>query len=322
MGGNVGENSGGPHCLLYGVTTDHVLGLQVVLPDGQVVEFGGKTLDCPGYDLVGLMVGSEGILGVVTRITVRILPKQEGVKTLLAIYQDLEAAGKTVSDIIAAGIIPAALEMMDRVVMDAVERKHHAGYPLDAKAVLIVEVEGFPDELEEMTEMILEICRRNGVDRIQVAADESERERLWAGRRGAFGAIAQLKPSYLVCDGTVPRTQLPKVLKRVEEIGSKYDLLVGNVFHAGDGNLHPLILFDHRDVDETERVHRAGREILEACVEAGGTISGEHGIGTEKIAEMDLLFSTQEVDVMKNVKAAFDPSGTFNPGKLLPEVAG
>jgi glycolate oxidase len=236
------------------------------------------------------------------------------------VYQDLEAAGQTVSDIIAAGIIPAALEMMDRVVMEAVERKHHAGYPLDAKAVLIVEVEGFPEELEEMAGKVVEICRRNGVDRIQVAADEGERQRLWAGRRGAFGAIAQLKPSYLVCDGTVPRAQLPSVLKQVEEIGTKYHLLIGNVFHAGDGNLHPLILFDHRDQDETERVHKAGHEILEACIKAGGTISGEHGIGTEKIAEMDLLFSPGAMAEMKGVKAAFDPSGILNPGKLFPEV--
>lgn len=320
MGGNVGENSGGPHCLRYGVTTDHVLGLQMVLPDGRIVEWGGKALDQPGYDLLGLWVGSEGIFGIVTLITVKILPKPEKIKTLVAIYQDLEAAGQTVSDIIASGIIPATLEIMDRVVIGAVERKHHAGYPLDSEAVLIIELEGFPEELEEMAKKVVEICHSNAVEGIKVARDEAERQRLWAGRRGAFGAVAQLKPSYLVCDGTVPRTQLPKTLRRVREIGEKYNLLIGNVFHAGDGNLHPLILFDDRDSDEMARVFRAGREILEACVDVGGTISGEHGIGTEKLSEMGLIFSNQEIDMMKGVKEVFDPKEICNPGKLLPET--
>jgi glycolate oxidase subunit GlcD len=320
FGGNVGENSGGPHCLRYGVTTDHVLGLQMVMPDGQIVEWGGKALDQPGYDLLGIMVGSEGILGIVTRITVRILPNPEGIKTLLAIYSDLEAAGQTVSDIIASGIIPATLEIMDRVVIKAVEQKHHAGYPLDAEAVLIIELEGYPKELEEMSDRVVEICRNNRVDRIRVAKDEDERQRLWAGRRGAFGAVARLKPSYLVCDGTVPRAKLPETLRRVKEIGKRHRLLIGNVFHAGDGNLHPLILFDDQDHDERERVFRAGHEILEACVEAGGTISGEHGIGTEKLSDMDLLFSNEEIDFMRGVKDVFDPSKICNPGKLLPEI--
>lgn len=321
MGGNVGENSGGPHCLRYGVTTDHVLGLQMVLPDGRIVEWGGKALDQPGYDLLGLWVGSEGIFGIVTLITVKILPKPEKIKTLVAIYQDLEAAGQTVSDIIASGIIPATLEIMDRVVIGAVERRHHAGYPLDSEAVLIIELEGFPGELEEMAKKVVEICHSNAVEGIKVARDEEERQRLWAGRRGAFGAVAQLKPSYLVCDGTVPRTQLPKTLRRIGEISRKYNLLIGNVFHAGDGNLHPLILFDDQDSDEMARVFRAGREILEACVDVGGTISGEHGIGTEKLSEMGLIFSNQEIDVMHGVKEVFDPKKICNPGKLLPETS-
>ena len=320
IGGNVGENSGGPLCLKYGVTTNHVLGLEVVLPNGDVVQMGGKALDYPGYDLKGLMVGSEGTIGIVTKITVRIMRSPETVKTLLAIYDSVEDAGQTVSEIIAEGIIPATLEMMDKLVMQAVEKSVHAGYPLDAEAVLIIELDGLANGMHRLAEQIVEICKKNRVRKVQVAATEAERDKLWMGRRGAFGAVGRLYPSYMVNDGTVPRTKLPHVLIKVREIGEKYGLPVGNVFHAGDGNLHPLILFDERDKDQLEVVRKASYEILEACLEVGGTISGEHGIGTEKLHAMWLLFRWEDLDAMWKVKRAFDPKNLCNPGKVLPEI--
>ena len=320
LGGNVGENSGGPLCLKYGVTTNHVLGLEVVLPDGDVVQMGGKALEYPGYDLKGVMVGSEGTIGIVTRITVRIMRSPETVKTFLAIYDSVEDAGQTVSDIIAEGIIPATLEMMDRLVMQAVENSVHAGYPLDAEAVLIIELDGLSDGMDRLAQRVIEICKKNRVRTVKVAATETEREKLWMGRRGAFGAVGRLAPSYMVNDGTVPRTQLPRVLKKVAEIGEKYDLPIGNVFHAGDGNLHPLILFDERDKDQLELVRKASYEILQACVDVGGTISGEHGIGTEKLQAMWLLFGWKDLNAMWKVKRAFDPRNLCNPGKVLPKM--
>jgi len=320
LGGNVGENSGGPLCLKYGVTTNHVLGLEVVLPDGDVVQMGGKALEYPGYDLKGVMVGSEGTIGIVTRITVRIMRSPETVKTFLAIYDSVEDAGQTVSDIIAEGIIPATLEMMDRLVMQAVENSVHAGYPLDAEAVLIIELDGVAHEMDRLAERVTEICNKNRVRTVKIAATETERDKLWVGRRGAFGAVGRLAPSYMVNDGTVPRTQLPRVLKKVAEIGEKYDLPIGNVFHAGDGNLHPLILFDERDKDQLELVEKASYEILQACVDVGGTISGEHGIGTEKLQAMWLLFGWKDLNAMWKVKRAFDTPNLCNPGKVLPEM--
>jgi glycolate oxidase len=318
LGGNVGENSGGPHCLKYGVTTNHVLGAEVVLHDGSIVRIGSKSQDHPGYDLMGLLVGSEGTLGVVTKIVLKILRAPEAVKTILAVYDTIEDAGNTVSAIIAEGIIPATLEMMDHLVMKAVEESVHAGYPLDAAAVLIIELDGLQDGMERQAGKIVEICRANGVREFRVAKNAAEREELWAGRRGAFGAVSRLKPSYMVCDGTVPRTRLPEVLSKVLQVGKKYDVPIGNVFHAGDGNLHPLILFDERNEEELAAAKAASSEILKICAEAGGTISGEHGIGIEKLHEMPFIFSDADLDVMRRVKQALDPRQILNPGKVIP----
>lgn len=322
LGGNFGENSGGPHCLKYGVTTNHVLGAEVVLYDGTIIRTGGKSQDQPGYDLTGLLVGSEGTLGIVTKIILKIIRAPEAVKTILAIYDTIEDAGNTVSAIIAEGIVPATLEMMDNLIMTAVEESVHAGYPLDAAAVLIIEIDGMPDGMDRQVDKILEICKRHNVRDTKLAKDNAERARLWAGRKGAFGAVTRLKPSYMVCDGTVPRTMLPEVLKRVIEIGKKYGVLIGNVFHAGDGNLHPLILFDERNQDEFERVKKATSEILKICADAGGTISGEHGIGIEKLKEMSFIFSESDIEALRRVKRAFDPGDILNPGKIIPERNG
>jgi glycolate oxidase len=319
IGGNVGENAGGPHCLKYGVTTNHILGLQAVLPDGSVVAMGGKALDTPGYDLTGLFVGSEGTLGIVTRITVRIMRLPESVKTLLAIFETIDDAANCVSEIIAKGILPATLEMMDRTVIKAVEMAYQSGYPLDAEAVLIIELDGLRDGQERLAQEIVATCRHHNVREVKVAQDAAERDRLWAGRRGAFGAMTKLAPNYIVNDGTVPRTQLPIVLKEVARIGQKYNVAIGNVFHAGDGNLHPLVLFHQLDKDETERAIACAYDILEVCVRAGGTISGEHGVGVEKRAAMGLVFSSQDVAAMRQVKQAFDPLNLCNPGKVLPD---
>ncbi len=320
LGGNFGENSGGPHCLKYGVTTNHILGAEVVLFDGEVIEVGGKALDNPGYDLTGILVGSEGTLGIATKIVLRIMPKPEAVKTMLAIYNSLEDAGRTVSAIIGDGIVPATLEMLDRLTIKAVEESIHAGFPLDAEAVLLIELDGLKDGMERLAERIMDICKKNNVREVKAAKTEAERAQLWAGRKGAFGAIARLRPNYLVCDGTVPRTKLPEVLAKVMEVGKKYNLVIANVFHAGDGNLHPLILFDERNEEELRKVHLAGSEILKLCADAGGTISGEHGIGTEKMKEMFFVFTPKDIAAMKKVKTGFDPDNVYNPGKVLPEA--
>jgi len=317
LGGNFAENSGGPHCLKYGVTGNHVLGAEVVLANGEVVEVGGKALDNPGYDLTGLLVGSEGTLGIITKITLRIVPKGEAVKTMMAIYNTLEDGGNTVSDIIADGIVPATLEMMDNLTIKAVEGAFNLGLPLDAAAILLIELDGLTDGMERLAERVMEICRKNNVREVKAAKDEAERTKLWAGRKGAFGAIGKLRPNYLVCDGTVPRTELSVVLSKVMEIGKQYDLAIANVFHAGDGNLHPLILFDERDKDELDRVHKAGMDILKLCADHGGTISGEHGIGTEKMDAMSFVLSPADIAAMKKVKRAFDPEGVFNPDKIF-----
>ncbi|MHB1005157.1 MAG: FAD-linked oxidase C-terminal domain-containing protein [Chloroflexota bacterium] len=318
MGGNIGEDSGGPHCLKYGVTANHVVGLEVVLPNGEVVHTGGSTEDSPGYDLTGLLVGSEGTLGIVTKITVRIIRLPETIKTLLGVYDRLEQLGQTVSDIIAAGIIPATLELMDRPVIKAVEDSVHAGYPLDAEAVLLIEVDGIEDGLDRQVDEIVQICRRNGVREVRAAKSAAERDLLWSGRRGAFGAVARVRPSYLVQDGTVPRARLAEVLKDVVAIAAKHNVMVGNVAHAGDGNLHPLFMYDPKDKAESERVHLAGAEIMALCVEMGGTLSGEHGIGVEKQKFMPLRFGVREMQVMAALKAAFDPGDLLNPGKIVP----
>jgi glycolate oxidase len=318
LGGNVAENSGGPHCFKYGVTTNHVLGLTVVLPDGSVAKFGGKALDAPGYDLTGVFVGSEGTLGICTEVVVRIVRLAEGVKTMLAIYDSIEEGSQTVSAIVAAGMVPATLEMMDQLVIKAVEESIHCGLPLDCTTVLIIEVDGLKDDLDAQVQAIVDLCKTHGAREVRVAKDEAERASLWAGRRGAFGAVARIAPSYLVCDGTVPRTALPKVLRKVSEVSKKYNLMIPNVFHAGDGNLHPLILFDWRDPDQKARVMKAGMEILELCVEMGGTISGEHGVGLEKIDAMRLVFTEADIRSQVRVKQAFDRKNLANPGKMFP----
>jgi glycolate oxidase subunit GlcD len=320
LGGNFGENAGGPHCLKYGVTSNHILGAEVVWPNGEKAWLGSKAVDPPGPDLLGLLVGSEGTLGIATKILVRIMRSPERVLTMLAIFKNLEDAGQTVSDIISEGIIPATLEIMDNMMIRAVEESMHAGYPLDAEAVLIIELDGLSDGMEEQAQRILEICGKNGVVSTRRAKDAAERADLWAGRRGAFGAVARLAPSYLVCDGTVPRTKLPAALSAVKKVGQKYNLAVGNVFHAGDGNLHPLILFDDRNAEEMERVHKAGLEILKICADLGGTISGEHGIGTEKLKGMPLVFRDSDLEMMQSLKTAIDPKGVCNPGKVIPRA--
>ncbi len=320
LGGNVAENSGGPHCLKYGVTSNHVLGGEIVLFDGEIVQVGGKALDNPGFDLPGVFTGSEGTLGIITKIILRIVPKSESVKTMMCIFDSIADGGDTVSAIIADGIIPAALEMMDNLTIKAVEEAYNSGLPKDAAAVLIVELDGLKDGMERQTERVREICRKNNVREIRIAGNQAERDAIWAARKGAFGAVGRLRPNYLVNDGTVPRTRLPETLARVVAIGEKYNLPIANVFHAGDGNLHPLILFDERDKEELSRVHKAANEIMDVCVEMGGTISGEHGIGVEKLEGMPLIFSERDLAAMNRVKKAFDPVDRYNPGKALPDM--
>jgi len=318
LGGNVGENSGGPHCLKYGVTSNHVQGLELVLNDGTVITTGGESRDIPGYDLTGLFVGSEGTLGMITKVVLKLEKAPEAVKTMLAIYETIEDGANTVSAIIVEGIIPATLEMMDNTVMRAVEETIKVGYPLDAAAVLIIELDGMPEGMEEKALKIMEICKTNNVREVKLAKDENERAILWAGRKGAFGSVGQVRPSYLCCDGTVPRTKLPEVLNKVIEIGKKYNLPIGNVFHAGDGNLHPLIMFDERDPDELQRVHKISTEILKLCADAGGTISGEHGVGLEKLKETHFIFNDADLELERSIKRAFDPDDILNPGKMIP----
>ena len=319
IGGNVAENAGGPHCLKYGVTSHHVLGVEVVWPDGSVEWLGGDGEDA-GYDLLGLLIGSEGTLGIVTRVKVKIIPLPEGVKAMLAIFDSLTEAADAVSDIIGEGILPATLEMMDRTTVQVVEDSMAVGYPRDAEAVLVIEVDGPAAGIEGEAQAVAEICKRHGVRELRVAKDDAERDRLWAGRRGAYGAMTRIQPSTMGADGTVPRTKLPDVLKRVGEIARKYGLTVGNLLHAGDGNLHPNIVFDATNPEEKERALKASFEILEVCVEVGGTISGEHGIGLEKREAMKLLFNDRELGLMKQLKRVFDPYDLCNPDKIFPQA--
>jgi glycolate oxidase subunit GlcD len=321
IGGNVANNSGGPHTLAYGVTTNHVLGLEVVLDDGDVVWLGGEAPDTPGYDLCGVFVGSEGTMGIVTKVIVRLMRARESVRTLLAIFDQMDCATQTVVDITAAGIIPAALEIMDRTTIEAVERGAPVGFPRDAEAVLIVEIEGLEEHTERAIKLAREICRRDGAREVKLADDEAERQRLWKGRKGAFGAMGALAPNYYVQDGVVPRSQLPEMMKRVAAISKQFNLRIANVFHAGDGNLHPNILFDMRNPGELDRVIEAGAATLRACIELGGSITGEHGVGLEKKAYIGLLFSEADLEAMSRVRRAFDPDGRFNPAKLFPTPA-
>ena len=318
IGGNVAENSGGPHTLAYGVTTNHVVGLEVVLPDGQVLHAGGKAWDRPGYDLTGLIVGSEGTLGIVTEITVRLMRKPEAVKTLLAVYDRVLDATRTVAAITARGITPAALEMMDGFTLRAVEEATHAGYPMDSAAVLLIEVEGLLESVEEDADQIEAVCRENRARDVRRAKSAEERELLWRGRKNAFGALGRISPSFYVQDGVIPRTRLPEMLEFIEAVGKKYELQIGNIFHAGDGNLHPLLMFDARDEGQSQRVKMAASEIMRKCAEMGGSITGEHGVGIEKNELMPLIFSADDLDMMRKVKNVFNPTQAFNPGKLLP----
>jgi glycolate oxidase len=318
IGGNVGNNAGGPHCLSEGTTTNHVLGLELVLGDGETLELGAAAPDTPGYDLVGLVVGSEGTFGMVTEITVRLLPEPEATRTFLAIFDSVEAASAAVSGIIAAGIVPAALEIMDQLVLQAVEASFQAGYPPEAGAVLLVELNGLSESVIEQSPAVEEICRERGATEIRLAESAEARAKLWAGRKGAASAMGRVAPNYYLHDAVVARTKLPAIIRRVVEIGQRYSLPIGNVFHAGDGNLHPMIMFDAREDGALERVMQAGQEIMKACVEAGGTLSGEHGIGLEKNNFMPWIFSDDDMTMMDRLRLAFDPDRRFNPGKILP----
>ena len=315
IGGNVAENSGGAHCLKYGFTVNHVLAATVVLPDGDAVRL---ALGDPGPDLLGLFVGSEGTLGIATEVTLRLTRRPEAVRTLLAGFPSMDAAGGAVSDTIAAGIMPAAIEMMDRLTIEAAESAVHAGYPAGAGAVLIVELDGVTAQVEDDLAAVEEICRRNEAFDLHIAADEAERAAVWRGRKSAFAAMGRISPDYYVQDGVVPRTRLPEVLRRIEALSQQHGLRVGNVFHAGDGNLHPLVLYDGAVEGQAQRAEELASAILEACLDAGGSLTGEHGVGTDKACAMPLMFGEADLEAMKRVRSAFDPRGLSNPGKIFP----
>ncbi len=321
IGGNVAENSGGAHCLKYGVTTNHILGLEVVLPSGEIVDIGVEGVpDLPGYDLLGLLTGSEGTLGIVTKVTVKVLKNPEGKKTVLAYYDDIDDASQAVSDIIAAGIIPAALEMMDQVAIEGVESAAYpVGHPRDIAAFLLIEVDGIEAGIDDQIEEILTVCKQNNVREVKVAKDEAERALWWANRKMGFGAMGAISPDYLVQDGVIPRTRLPEVLAEIREISRKYNLRIANIFHAGDGNLHPLILYDASVPGESERASKAGSECLKVCADVGGSITGEHGVGIEKSAEMRFIFTDEELEAQTNIREVFNPQDLLNPGKLFPQ---
>ncbi len=318
IGGNVATNSGGPHTLKYGVTVNHVLGLEFVLPDGRVVCTGGPAEDNPGYDLTGVIVGSEGTFGVATKVWVRISRNPEAYRTLLGVFETVDDATNTISDIIGAGIIPAALEMLDGLILQAVEAAFHFGFPLDAGAVLIMEVDGLEAGLETDAERIITIARHNHAREVRRANTDAERLLLWKSRKQAFGAVGRLAPSYCTQDGVVPRTKLPHILREIQRIGTQYGVRIANVFHAGDGNIHPILLFDERDPEQVQRVLQASHDILDACIECGGSVTGEHGIGVEKINFMPKLFSPEDLAMMLRLRAAFNPEGQCSPRKMLP----
>jgi glycolate oxidase subunit GlcD len=323
IGGNIAENAGGIHCLKYGTTTDHVLGLKVVLAGGEVVELGGRGREVPGYDLLGLFIGSEGTFGIATEATLRLTRVPPAVRTLLAEFAEVNDASHAVSAIIAAGLMPAALEMMDREIIRAVEASvFAAGLPTDAGAALLIELDGIEAGLDEEAGQVKAICMEHGARACRSARDENERKRLWAARKGAFGAIGRISPDSMIQDAVVPRSRLPEVLDAAYRIAAKYQLRIANVFHAGDGNLHPLICFDSRFPAEVQRVKEAGRELMETCVRAGGSITGEHGVGLDKRELLPLIFSEKDMETMLLVRAAFDPSGLMNPGKIIPVLRG
>jgi len=319
IGGNVAENSGGVHCLKYGVTTNHVLGLKVVLPEGEIVDVGGPVAEIPGYDLTGIFVGSEGTLGIVTEVTLRILKSPEAVQVILADFTNVEAAGETVSDIIRAGIIPAGMEMMDNFSLNAVEDTVGTNcYPRDAVAILLMEIDGAPAEVAACAQQIEALCYKNGARQLTHATDAVERGRLWKGRKAAFAAMGQISPDYYVQDGVIPRTRLPEVLREIERLGNQHGYRVANVFHAGDGNLHPLILYNNAVPGELEAVEALGGDILKLCVEVGGSISGEHGIGADKRCYMPEMFSATDLETMQWIRGAVNKQGLANPTKIFP----
>ena len=320
IGGNVAENAGGAHCLKYGVTTNHILGLEVVLPNGEVIQISTEGIeDVPGYDLLGLITGSEGTLGIVTRITVRILKNPEAKQTVLAYFDEVSDGSYAVSDIISAGIVPAALEMMDKTAIEAVEAAAFpVGHPKDIAALLLIEVDGISAGIEEQINEILDICKRRNVREVKVARDEQERARWWANRKTGFGAMGAISPDYLVQDGVIPRSKLPEVLDRIHGISEEFGLRIANIFHAGDGNLHPLVLFDARIPGETEKALAAGSACLKACADVGGSITGEHGVGIEKKEEMRFIFTDEEIAAQTAIREVFNPNNLLNGGKMFP----
>ena len=318
IGGNVAENSGGLHCFKYGFTTNYVTGLEVVLPDGEVVTLGGKQVDGPGYDLVGAFVGSEGTLGIATRITLRVVPVAEATRTIVGYFGSVDQAGRAVTDVVGAGIVPAAIEIMDQLTIEATENWTHAGYPLDVGAALIVELDGTEAECDARFDDILEIYERQGASDTRVAADEDERALIWKARKAAFAAMGYISPYYYVQDSVIPRTRLAEVLKRIDELAEEHGLKVANVFHAGDGNLHPLVCYDARNPGELEEAEELAGQIVVACVEAGGSITGEHGVGLDKKRHMTDMFSEADLGAFQRLRCAFDPEQLANPGKVMP----
>jgi glycolate oxidase len=321
IGGNIATNSGGPHTLKYGVTTNHVLGFEMVMPDGEVVWFGtgpqdGEDLD--GYDLRGAVIGCEGMFGIVTRALVRLVRAPQSWRTMLGVFETVDAASQTVTDIIGAGIVPAALEMMDQLITQAVEAAYKFGFPLDAGAVLIVELDGLSAGLDRQAERVIEICRQNKARDVRIAKTDEERALLWKSRKRAFGAIGRLSPNFITQDGVVPRSRLPEMMRFIAECAKKYNLRIANVFHAGDGNIHPLVLYDEREPDQVRRALAAGHDILTKCVELGGSVTGEHGIGVEKIDFMLKQFAPQDLAVMQEFRRVFDPDMRCNPHKIFP----
>jgi len=318
IGGNVAENSGGAHCFKYGFTTNYVCGLEVVLPDGEMVMLGGKELDPPGYDLLGAFVGSEGTLGVATKAWLRVVPVPETVKTLVAFFDSTRAAGEAVGAIVTRGVVPGAIEMMDELAIEASEQMAHAGYPVGRGAALLVELDGAADECEARFEEVVRICEECGSDDVRVARDEAERQLFWKTRKAAFPAMGRISPNYFVQDGVIPRTKLPEVLDRIDALAAEYDMKVANVFHAGDGNLHPLVCYDGAIEGEAERAEELSGKIVEACLDAGGSITGEHGVGVDKRRYMPKMFDEPDLAAFQKLRCAFDPAGLANPGKVMP----
>ncbi|MBI1345944.1 FAD-binding protein [bacterium] len=322
IGGNFATNSGGPHTLKYGVTVNHVLGVEVVMPDATVVQLGGPTEDVPGYDLTGLFVGSEGTLGICTKMIVRLTRDPAAYRTMLGVFETVDDATQAISAIIGAGIVPAALEMMDQGIVQALEEAFHFGFPLDAGAVLLIEVDGLEVAVDEEAQKIIALCTEAKAREVRQANTPKERQLLWKCRKQAFGAIGRLSPSYCTQDGVVPRTKLPGILRFIIDVAQRYQLKIVNVFHAGDGNIHPILLFDERDADQVQRVLEASDEILNRCIDLGGSVTGEHGIGVEKISFMNRLFSPADLAVMQSIRDCFNPDGRCSPGKMLPTAAG